>query len=269
MDVVACRWCGSKTSPFPGPPSVPEWPRYRCSGCGTIAYRDLPDNEALAGLYRQGWADEDAFFTGVTANDVSQSLLTALAGRARPLGKVLDFGAGKGAFSAVLAQREGTQVTALEPYGPKQDLPGVTWLADPAEAAANGPYDAIFMIEVIEHLLDPVATMTQARELLAPNGRIYLSTPNARSLSAARKREHWHQAQNPTHINLFSERSISICMARAGLSPFCRSRRTVRFNRPPLAQALIMLTQLLGVDGGLRGSVGLAPAPRTAAIASR
>jgi len=254
-DAIDCRWCGAHTSPFPAPPGAPRRPRYRCSGCGTIAYRDVPTGEALAELYQQGWEDDDAFFTGVTAAKVSEALLAALTGNERPLGKVLDFGAGKGAFTAVLARREGTRVTALEPYGPKVDLPGVDWCDSDAEAAARGPYDAIFMIEVIEHLPDPVGALARVREWLAPGGTIYLSTPNARGLAPRRKGEHWLQAQNPTHINLFSQQSLSICTTRAGLTPLIRSYRPVSFDRAPVAKALIGLTQLLGIDGALRGSV--------------
>lgn len=255
MQSVECRWCGSQTTTFPAPPSVPHWPRYDCAGCGTIAYRDVPGEEALAEIYAQGWEVDDSFFTGVTAAKLSKSLLRGLVGHDRPLGKVLDFGAGKGAFAEVLARQDGNEVAALEPYGPKMGIAGVSWFDDQAEAAAHGPFDAIFMIEVIEHLRDPAAAMRQVAEMLTPTGRIYLSTPNSMGLSPRRQGANWISARNPTHINLFSKKSLSICTTRAGLSAFKRNYRPVRFSGSILKDVLIAGTQLVGLDGGLRGSV--------------
>ncbi len=39
-------------------------------------------------------------------------------------------------------------------------------------------YDAILMIAVIEHLLDPMAAMAQVREHLRPGGFVWIDTPN-------------------------------------------------------------------------------------------
>lgn len=39
-------------------------------------------------------------------------------------------------------------------------------------------YDAILMIALIEHLIDPIRAMTRIRSLLKPNGFVYIDTPN-------------------------------------------------------------------------------------------
>jgi SAM-dependent methyltransferase len=44
----------------------------------------------------------------------------------------------------------------------------------------DGPFDAIVFTEVLEHLnFYPVPTLVKLREVLAPGGRLYLSTPDA------------------------------------------------------------------------------------------
>jgi len=43
-------------------------------------------------------------------------------------------------------------------------------------------YDAIFLIQVLEHLNDPVAVLRKYRDALAPGGRVFITVPNAQSL---------------------------------------------------------------------------------------
>ena len=41
-----------------------------------------------------------------------------------------------------------------------------------------GHYDAVIMIALIEHLIDPLGVMQRARRLLKPGGFVYIDTPN-------------------------------------------------------------------------------------------
>lgn len=41
-----------------------------------------------------------------------------------------------------------------------------------------GRYDAIIMIALIEHLIDPLGTMSKIKKLLKPGGFVYIDTPN-------------------------------------------------------------------------------------------
>lgn len=44
-------------------------------------------------------------------------------------------------------------------------------------------YDVVFIIYVLEHIVDPVALLRMAKRLLSPEGRLFLVVPNARALS--------------------------------------------------------------------------------------
>lgn len=44
-------------------------------------------------------------------------------------------------------------------------------------------YDNIFLMHVLEHLIDPVAVLQHARSLLAPRGRAFLVVPNGNAIS--------------------------------------------------------------------------------------
>lgn len=41
-----------------------------------------------------------------------------------------------------------------------------------------GRYDAILMVALIEHLIDPIGAMRNIREMLKPGGWVYIDTPN-------------------------------------------------------------------------------------------
>ncbi len=44
-------------------------------------------------------------------------------------------------------------------------------------------FDSIFLMHVLEHLIDPVAVLAKARDLLTPQGRIYAVVPNGNAIS--------------------------------------------------------------------------------------
>jgi ubiquinone/menaquinone biosynthesis C-methylase UbiE len=59
--------------------------------------------------------------------------------------------------------------------------PRVRFARFDAEDLSDEPssrYDAVIMIALIEHLIDPLSAMQQVRRLLRPGGIVYLDTPN-------------------------------------------------------------------------------------------
>jgi len=56
-------------------------------------------------------------------------------------------------------------------------LPVSFYLTDIFDFAPEGVYDFITMGEVLEHLEDPLAMLKRVRELLAPKGHAYITTP--------------------------------------------------------------------------------------------
>lgn len=101
-----------------------------------------------------------------------------------PGSRVLDFGAGTGGIALECA-RAGATVHAIEPNAGKAcrlvaqaqaEHLNVSFL-DTLPVLAQ-PYDAIVLLDVIEHLQNPEQWLHQLRSLLKPNGVIYMSTPN-------------------------------------------------------------------------------------------
>jgi len=51
------------------------------------------------------------------------------------------------------------------------------------QARIDEEFDQIFLIHTMEHLDDPVAVLSRAREWLAPGGSLFVAVPNAHALS--------------------------------------------------------------------------------------
>ena len=74
-------------------------------------------------------------------------------------------------------------------------------------------FDAILLIEVIEHVSDPVHFLGRLRELLASGGRIFLTTPCGELRNGSRATNAY---DTPEHVQFFSERSLKRAVESAG-----------------------------------------------------
>ena len=163
-------------------------------------------------------------------NDVSFRDLVDLLGRQiAPGARVLDIGAGMGDFVAYLCERgfdaEGIE-PAREPSAAAResglavhtaDL--ASWSADPGKL---GSYAAVTMINVLEHVPDPVTVVEQARSLLAADGVLMVRVPNdfteiQEAARAALDKDAWW-VFSPDHINYFSVTSLHEFLAAKGFS---------------------------------------------------
>ena len=70
----------------------------------------------------------------------------------------------------------------------------------------NDTFNAVTLNHVIEHVPDPVRTLTECARILKPGGRLILFTPNVSSLSHRIFRQDWRGLEPPRHLHLFSPR---------------------------------------------------------------
>ena len=79
-------------------------------------------------------------------------------------------------------------------------------------------YDRIVMSQVLEHMLDPVATLTECRRLLASDGELWISVPNARSWQRRLFGRRWINWHVPFHVSHFTADSLADVLQKAGFS---------------------------------------------------
>lgn len=140
----------------------------------------------------------------------------------RMTGRLLEVGSGGGPL--VRAATEcGWEVSATE-ISPScceilrpQLGPRLHQGALPKATFKSNSFDAVVMIEVIEHLADPSSYLIAARQLLRPGGCLLLTTPNLRGASGRLLGGRW-QAVGDEHLNYFDRGSITKILASCGFA---------------------------------------------------
>lgn len=97
---------------------------------------------------------------------------------------IADFGCGDGSTIGDAARRNGAEYLGMDIsetglMSAKQR--GLNVLKVDNLASNDLPpsaFDAVFIIEVLEHLFDPLATVQEARRVLRPNGTLVVTVPN-------------------------------------------------------------------------------------------
>jgi len=102
------------------------------------------------------------------------------------------------------------------------------WIADEARRkgieiltgteleALKGSFDVVSAIEVLEHVLDPVETLSRIRQLLKPGGLFFYTTGN--SAPFRQRLFEWSYVRPEIHIGYFNPRSITVALEQAGFS---------------------------------------------------
>ncbi|WP_084161695.1 class I SAM-dependent methyltransferase [Methylocaldum szegediense] len=134
--------------------------------------------------------------------------------------KVLDVGFGSGEFLSYARDAGWTAVGVdIDPEVIKNGRSkgflvrhgGIEAYADEKES-----FDLITISHVIEHLHDPVNTLSQAYTLLKPGGILWLATPNIDSYGHARYGRHWRGLEPPRHLVVFNPKALRKLLSDLG-----------------------------------------------------
>jgi len=142
---------------------------------------------------------------------------------ATPAPRILDVGGGNGEISERFVRQGGARSALVVDPDPDsievargRGLDGFAGMIE--ELETDDRYDLILMLNLIEHVADPVAVLDRAAGLLAPGGLIWLQTPNFRSLDARLfRRRNWAGYHCPRHWAIFSETGLRRALGRARL----------------------------------------------------
>lgn len=158
----------------------------------------------------------------------SQTMLITMAGHDRV---VLDVGCAAGDTARALVAR-GCQVSGVEideaateaTRDLYEDLIIADINVDPLSTHfKTESFDAIIFGDVLEHLIDPAATLRDSLALLAPEGRVLVSIPNIAhaSVRLALLQGRWEYRDkgllDATHLHFFTRESVCRLLEDAGL----------------------------------------------------
>jgi SAM-dependent methyltransferase len=139
---------------------------------------------------------------------------------------VLDVGGGDGEVVSGLISGSGANVRATVVDFDEQSIDRArargldAWAGRFEDFAPEQRFNVVLMLNLIEHVAEPVDVLAKAAEVLTPDGLLWLQTPNFRSLDARIFRQRsWAGLHCPRHWTVFSEAGLRIALARAGLRP--------------------------------------------------
>jgi len=217
-----------------------------CKNCGTLFQSPMPAFERLGAFY------PPTYHAAATAHGLlSQARHRARFNQLAPLlngdGALLDYGCGNGAFLTWAAGHLGDRPLFGYEIG---DHSEVQKLAGGNVTIIRGaPKDLlellprcrlITMNHVIEHLPDPLETVTALAGKLVPGGAIAGQTPAADSLERRVFGSRWSGYHAPRHTVIFSRSGLRQLLSRIGLEEI-----EVRggFNPAALAVSLAAATR--------------------------
>ncbi|MBL7196717.1 MAG: class I SAM-dependent methyltransferase [Candidatus Omnitrophica bacterium] len=190
---------------------------FRCLKCGLVFIHPTDEN-CLYKKYREA-QDNEYLFEEESKRLSARTVLKRIE-KFVEIGKLLDIGCAAG-FLLSEAKRRGWDVCGVEPSEwmvkfSKERL-HIDILQGAFEEKDSPPdnFDAIVMLDLIEHLLDPKAALTKVRTLLKPNGILCITTPDVDSMMSRLLRAQWWGI-NQFHLFYFSRNTLTMMLNLTG-----------------------------------------------------
>jgi SAM-dependent methyltransferase len=166
-----------------------------------------------------------------------------LLGAARTGDRALDIGCGAGDFTAVLAQAGavaiGVDVAEAALRRARARHPGLDFRRVPLDgplALEDCSFELVWASEVIEHIADTALWLSEVRRVLAPGGRLLLSTPSHGRLRVALGGVERFSEPLGDHLHLYTRRSLACLLDEFGFSTI----RVRAVGGPPLLRRSLL-----------------------------
>jgi SAM-dependent methyltransferase len=230
------------------------YPILQCKACGlgsTDAAGFDPQSYYTADYFTGGHRDGYGDYTG--SRDVLKAEFRSTLAQMRRSGfkngRVLELGSAYGYFLEVLSEND-LDGTGLEICADAvkecqaRGLKAHAGILDEAFLHAHGTFDALVMLDVVEHLPNPAEVFSRIHRAIKPGGMLVMSTGNWSSLVSSITRSHWRLMTPPQHLFFYSKHTLSRLAANHGF-------RTVSLRSPwkkvPLGLMGYQITRRLGL----------------------
>ena len=160
-----------------------------CHECGIIFIHPQPTPSELTEMYSKEYFEGDfrcghagSYFDESTLNSLADTSLLQRIKRYKPTGDFLEVGCAGGAFLNA-AREAGFRVKGVEYSSEAAEFArkrfGLDVVAGDLSDACYQPdsFDVVFMGDVLEHLPDPVATVTEIHRVLRAGGMLAIECP--------------------------------------------------------------------------------------------
>lgn len=197
------------------------WRILRCASCSLRTLDPEPAQEQLVEVFDDGSIYEGAFSLREDILAQHAKTLASLERRAKP-GRLLDVGCGPGFFLEA-ARSRGWNAIGVDPspfsvaHIRSLGFEGHEGLLHEIELS-EATFDAVALLQVVEHLLDPRELLAGCMRLLRPGGALLVATPNPASFLARAQRERFNYWIPPVHCVWYTPATLKRLLAQAGFS---------------------------------------------------
>jgi hypothetical protein len=186
-------------------------PVVRCTECNLVFKSLVPNAADLASIYGPGYVHfvaEGALTPGElrSAGEKVRKALTLWARSAPPA--ILDYGCGSGRFVKCLAHL-GFSAEGFDPYSAQG--------RDHGQRLLSRSWDIIFMLNVLEHVVDPLAEIQRVVGLLTKGGVLVINCPFGRSIACRLYADRWVHVALEEHLTFWGKRSLLHLLRRSGM----------------------------------------------------
>ncbi len=208
-----------------------EFSIWECDSCTLRFTQDVPDAAEIGPYYRsENYISHSNTNKGLVNSLYHTVRKQTLSAKGRLLhsatrmkkGRLLDIGAGTGAFAGYMKEEQGWEVMGLEPDEVARERARVDHKVellemDKLSTLEPESFDAITLWHVLEHVHDLHPYMEQLKALVRRNGRIFIAVPNYTSYDAAVYKNFWAAYDVPRHLYHFSPDSMETLLSAHGL----------------------------------------------------
>lgn len=246
----------------------------KCAECDLVFLSEVTRSEELEQMYSEDYflEREDYFFkdgvldaSGVEKVHIKdfREGLDWIESYKKPPGKLLDLGCAMGSFLSI-AQKRGWECYGVEisdyAAGIARDKLDIQIFNGMIRDAGypNDFFDVITLWDIIEHLPDPLETLTEVHRVLKASGILIVNTPNEDSLirkvsrflyrgSAGMIKSPINRLYHCYHIHYFNTLTLSRLLNKIGLQVINSRRKVIPISRgrgSPSAKAIVKLLSL-------------------------
>jgi 2-polyprenyl-3-methyl-5-hydroxy-6-metoxy-1,4-benzoquinol methylase len=232
-------------------------------------------SQSVSDVYDESYAENFVNFEDYSGESATKLFSNILKPSYQRLSQVstppslLDIGSGIG-VTLDTAARMGFATTGVELCKPLAKIAGQKghkiFQCDVADIQVNAQFDAVSMMDIIEHLVDPVSVLQSLKAQLRPGGELIVYTPDHSSLIVSVA--HWMYRMGLTspienifacsHTCFFTEKTLRHCIESAGFEILDAAHLPYDTSRPgqPVSSASKFFLNTIETTGKALGYNG-------------
>jgi 2-polyprenyl-3-methyl-5-hydroxy-6-metoxy-1,4-benzoquinol methylase len=196
----------------------------RCRQCALVYINPRLSPEALERLYNRNEISPQHYYEEHISQDIKHfGKRLEIIERFKKGGTLLDIGTNIGTMLKV-AKDKGWQVRGVEfnhkavEFGNEhfgvniEDRDFTKTKYDPES------FDVVTMNDVIEHVIDPIATLKEIRTILKKDCILFMTTPNIGAFMARISGRHWLHLKPNEHLTYFTPSTMAALLEKSGFN---------------------------------------------------